>query len=270
MLPRIWAGSRAQFRDLTRVCLSPTSHPLAGLARQTIIPSARLKTTAAAKVAIKSKGSRHQGSSHQSNQQRPRQLEAKVYGTIYVSIGFLVLNEALDWHARRDLGIRTVQDITLERDDTQKWQKYHSTSLEVFGAYVGGVEHVVAHGTLHLPPSAGWDDALETRLYSALDPESSVAEERIVLCVGALRADETEDVYVSEHGNRLTDATEDLLAPYEAFARSLGARRGGLLLLQEDGDWKSMYWDGLRWINIIYLEWQTAESMMLPCAHLEE
>jgi hypothetical protein len=178
-----------------------------------------------------------------------------------MSIGFLVLNEGLDWDTRRSMGVDTVQWITLESDTQRKWDKFYETGESLLAAY-SEAEEVEYHTVC-----VRFDKTLEARILTAPDPE--VEGGTLILCLGTLRdpaEDEDQETYFSEHGNRLTDATEAMLPEIEALARSLPASpkvRGAMLLLSQDGDWKSLYWDGRRWINIIFLEWQTAESMGL-------
>ncbi|KAI8626247.1 hypothetical protein F5Y19DRAFT_447692 [Xylariaceae sp. FL1651] len=254
MLRRLWAGSRAPAHNLTSsLCRSPQQF----LFRQVhFSPRSR----------ILRHGPQNNHHHHHQWGKSSRQLHARIYGSVYTSIGFLVLNEALDWEVRRNLGIETVQNITLEADSARKWRKFYETGESLLAAYSGAeVEH--HEGAIRFREEAGWGDELETRVLTAPDPE--VEGGTLVLCLSVLR-DPEEEIYFSEHGNRLTDATMTVLPEVEAFARALPASpkvRGAMILLQQDGDWKSLYYDGTRWINIVYLEWQTAESMGLPSAH---
>ncbi|KAI0537461.1 hypothetical protein GGR58DRAFT_471662 [Xylaria digitata] len=202
---------------------------------------------------------RQHGNSRQRGNSR-RQLHARIYGSIYTSIGFLVLNDALDWDARRALAVETVQYITMEREVKEKWRKFYETGQSLLAAYSGNdVEYL--KDAIRVPSDL---DYLEVKIFRASDPD--VEGGTMLLCLAALE-DPEGDTYIPANGNRLTDATDALVPEIEALASTLPASprvRGVMVLLQQDGDWKSLYWDGKRWINVVYLEWQTAESMGLP------
>ncbi|TGJ84568.1 hypothetical protein E0Z10_g4183 [Xylaria hypoxylon] len=189
-----------------------------------------------------------------------RQLQARIYGSIYTSIGFLVLNEALDWDVRRAMGVETVENIALEKDANEMWRKFEETGQSLLAAYTGAdVEY--HEDAIRVPSDV---DSVEAKVFTAPDPD--VEGGIMLLCLAELK-DPEGDTYFASNGNRLTDVTDSLAPKVEAFASSLEASpkvRGVMLLLQQDGDWKSLYWDGKRWLNVVYLEWQTAESMGLP------
>jgi hypothetical protein len=176
-----------------------------------------------------------------------------------------VLNEALDWETRCALAVDMVQSITLEDDVEERSRKFYATGESLLVAYSGAeIEH--HEGAIRLRADDGWGDNLETRILTAPDPDFEGGT--LVLGLATLR-DPGKETYFAVHGNRITDATESVLSEMEVFASTLPASprvRGALLLLDQNGDWKCVYWDGKRWINIVYLEWQTAGSMGLPPA----
>lgn len=176
-----------------------------------------------------------------------------------MSVALLVTDTTLDIRERQALALKTVYDIINEKDEATKLKRYWDTGLWLLEIYSGAeVEH---HGPLPPVKDSGWtDDELETRLMTAPDPDF---EGTFVFCQALLFVEEEEtDVYLAQNGNRVTDATEALLPTFEAFARDCGGPvRGVILLVQPDGDWKSVYFDGKRWINVVYLEWQTPASL---------
>ncbi|CAJ2508988.1 Uu.00g140140.m01.CDS01 [Anthostomella pinea] len=246
MLRRLWAGSRVPARSLSSNIGRQLHSPPTGRSRisQHEIP-------------------RHGPRTH-TNHRPSKLLQAGIYGSIYTSIGFLVLNEALDWPTRKAIGVETVQSITLEEDEEIKCARFWETGQSLFEAYTG-CEEVEHHGPVRLlgDPDQGWlhDDVLQTRTMTAPDPEKPGGT--IFLFLGVLL--DPEDVYITEYGNRLTDATEAILPALEEFARERKVGRGVFVLLENggEGNWKSVYFDGTRWINVVYLEWQTAESLGL-------
>ncbi|KAI3325446.1 hypothetical protein HD806DRAFT_490319 [Xylariaceae sp. AK1471] len=251
MLRLLRVGSRNPAHDLTsRLCRWPRS-------QQSITGQLHFSS----RPGIPRHGPRT--NNHDQNGKGPRQLHAHIFCSIYTSIGFLVLNEALDWDTRRALAVDTVQSITLEMDTEQRWRKFYETGESLLAAYSGAeVEH--HEGAIRLRADDGWGDEIETRILTAPDPD--VEGGILVLSLTTLR-DPEEETYLPINGNRLTDATEAVLPEIEAFASRLPNSprvRGAILLLEQNRDWKCVYWDGKRWINIVYLEWQTAESMNLP------
>ncbi|RWA11540.1 hypothetical protein EKO27_g3581 [Xylaria grammica] len=194
---------------------------------------------------------------HRQNGNGARQLHAGIYASVCVSIGFLVLNDTLDFKVRRRIGIEVVQSVTGQKDVKERWIKFYETGHWLLTAYCGG--HVEYHeDAIRAPDDCG---LVNVTIFSSRDPD--VEGGTVVLCLVALRNQEG-DTYFPTNGNRLTDVTESLIPKVEAFASGLEASpkvRGAMVLLEEDGDWKSLYWDGMRWINVVYLEWQTAESM---------
>ncbi|KAI0380472.1 hypothetical protein F5Y04DRAFT_257453 [Hypomontagnella monticulosa] len=198
----------------------------------------------------------------QSRQSQSRILHAShagIYGSICMSVAMLVTDTTLDFRERQALALKTVYDIVNERDEATKLKRYWDTGLWLLGIYSGAeIEH---HGPLRPVKNSGWtEDELETRLMTTPDPDF---DGTFVFCQALLFDDYRDtDVYVAQNGNRVTDATEALLPTFEAFAKECrGPVRGVILLVQPDGDWKSVYYDGKRWINIVYLEWQTPASL---------
>ncbi|KAI0836973.1 hypothetical protein F5Y06DRAFT_98001 [Hypoxylon sp. FL0890] len=201
----------------------------------------------------------HRSRPHQS---QPRILQAAqrgIYGSIFMSIAMLVTDKSLDYSERQELALKTVYDIITEADEEKKIKRYWETGLQLLAQYSGAeIEH---HGRLHPDPEAGWsDEELVTWLMSAPDPD--YPGWTFVLCQALLRDPSPAEVYIALHGNRATDATEALLPAFEEFASARdGPVRGVVLLMQPDGDWKSVYFDGKRWINVVYLEWQTPATL---------
>lgn len=176
-----------------------------------------------------------------------------------MSIAMLVTDTTLDYKERQELALKTVYDIITELDEKKKLKRYWETGLQLLGLYSGAeIQH---HGHLQPDPQAGWrDDELETWLLSTPDPD--YPGWTFVFCQALLHDLDPSDVYIAQHGNRATDATEALLPAFEDFARDRdGPVRGVILLMQPNGDWKSVYFDGKRWINVVYLEWQTPATL---------
>ncbi|XXH01834.1 hypothetical protein Hte_008196 [Hypoxylon texense] len=199
-----------------------------------------------------------------------------IYGTIFMSIVLLVTDPTMDWQARQEAALATVYGIMYEPDEAVKIGRFWRTGLELLGAYAGIAAAEIrvydprrqlgstSSSSSALGALPGWpDDELAWVVCTAPDPEWPGGT--LVLCQAVLFDPPDPDaVYVAEHGNRATDASEALLVKVEEFARGLGGPvRGGILLMQPNGDWKSVYFDGKRWINVVYLEWQTAASMGL-------
>ncbi|OTA66093.1 hypothetical protein K449DRAFT_392022 [Hypoxylon sp. EC38] len=199
---------------------------------------------------------------------RPHQSQSRIlraaaqqgiYGSIFMSIAMLVTDTTLDYKERQELALKTVYDIITELDEKTKLKRYWETGLHLLGLYSGAeIQH---HGRLQTDPQAGWrDDELETWLLSTPDPD--YPGWTFVFCQALLHDLDPEEVYIAQHGNRATDATEALLPAFEDFARDRdGPVRGVILLMQPNGDWKSVYFDGKRWINVVYLEWQTPATL---------
>ncbi|KAI1773234.1 hypothetical protein F4818DRAFT_121283 [Hypoxylon cercidicola] len=185
-----------------------------------------------------------------------RASQSGIYGTVFMSIVMLVTDASMDYGARQDLAFSIVHSIMHERDPEVQLLTYWATGQWMLAGYAGA--DVEVHGRLRAP---GWaDDELEAVVMTAPDPEWRGGT--LVVCQAVLFDPDPDDVYVAEHGNRATDAAEALLVKVEEFARGHGGPvRGGILLMQPNGDWKSVYFDGKRWINVVYLEWQTAASM---------
>lgn len=176
-----------------------------------------------------------------------------------MSIVMLVTDESIDYQTRQDLAFATVYNIMHEPDHKTKIARYWATGQFMLASYSGS--EIQVHGKLRPDPASGWtDDELEAVVLTAPDPDWP--DGTLVFCQAVLHDPDPDAVYIAEHGNRATDAAEALLAQVEEFARDHGGPvRGGLLLMQPNGDWKSLYWDSKRWINVVYLEWQTAASM---------
>ncbi|KAH9904512.1 hypothetical protein F4778DRAFT_780486 [Xylariomycetidae sp. FL2044] len=262
MFRRLCAGSRAPAARFLSSTLPRQAHSRAVISREAVTPAKRPRPL------LPSRRIRDQ------QEQRRKLLGARIYGTVWISIGMLVMDESLDWRTRIGIGIQVVQNITLEQDHPTRLKQFWDTGHWLLHQYGGtDVEH---HGALRLPADSGFSspDELETRLLTVPDPD--IPGGTVILCLAAFLGPDEEDteIYVSEHGNRLTDAAEAMLPAFEKFAAETypsSPTRGAILVLQQNSDWKSVYWDGHRWINLVYLEWQTAESMGLATeAEIEE
>ncbi|KAI1760174.1 hypothetical protein GGR53DRAFT_470587 [Hypoxylon sp. FL1150] len=185
--------------------------------------------------------------------------QSGIYGTVFMSIVMLVTDESMDYRTRQDLAFAIVHNIMGEADYTNKIARYWATGQLILASYSGS--DIKVHGRLRPDPASGWtDDELEAVVMTAPDPDWP--DGTLVFCQAVLFDPDPDAVYIAEHGNRATDAAEALLTKVEEFAKDHGGPvRGALLLMQPNGDWKSLYWDSKRWINVVYLEWQTAASM---------
>lgn len=168
----------------------------------------------------------------------------------------MVCNEELDWKTRSLVAIGAVQNIMSEPDVIGKWSKFYETCELILGAYSGG-EVEYHEGAVRIPAGVSWAASdRQIRIMTAPDPE--VEGGTLLLCLVAL--DESkEDVYIASHGDSdlYTDVALDMIPEVEAFARRLPLSpkvRGGMVVLDPAGSWKSLYWDGRRWINLVYLD----------------
>ncbi|KAK7911181.1 hypothetical protein PG985_013662 [Apiospora marii] len=197
---------------------------------------------------------------------KPRVLRAHIYGTLFLSVALLVPDESMDWDARSELGIKTVQDILRPATYAEKKHEFMMTGAALLALYSGGqADDVQVHETpLVATAESQMEGHLQNLVLTAPDPE--VPGGTLVLCQSVFVDDHEPEFYVSTHGSMNNDAAEALIPPFEEFARTLraaggGPVRGAMLLLEASGSWKCIYWDGKRWFNLIFLEWQTAESM---------
>ncbi|KAK8135641.1 hypothetical protein PG984_003581 [Apiospora sp. TS-2023a] len=197
---------------------------------------------------------------------KPTVLRAHIYGTLFLSIALLVPDESLTWDARCELGIKTVQDIVRPATYAEKKHEFMMTGAALLALYSGGqADDVQVHEQpLVATAESQMEGQLQNLVLTAPDPE--VKGGTLVLCQSVFLDDHEPEFYVSTYGSMNNDAAEALIPPFEDFARKLqaaggGPVRGAMLLLQASGDWKCIYWDGKRWFNLIFLEWQTAESM---------
>ncbi|KAI0429906.1 hypothetical protein F5Y09DRAFT_309101 [Xylaria sp. FL1042] len=188
---------------------------------------------------------------------RPRQLSAGVQCTIWTSLASLALSEDIDWEEFRFQTLAIIHSITREEDEGERWRKLCAVSGSALASFS---ETELEHFGRHTAPIQVPYDVV-TGIMTAPDPE--VEGGTLVVCIGMVVRTK-EGLYLTEHGDRLTDLSQDIMPKIEAFARNLEGSpkvRGCLVLLDQDGGWKSLYWDGRRWINIIFVECQTAESM---------
>ncbi|KAK6849310.1 hypothetical protein PG995_013143 [Apiospora arundinis] len=195
---------------------------------------------------------------------RPTVLKAHVYGTLFLSIALLVTDESIDWDRRIELGIDMVQNVTSPPTYAGKKLEFEIVGAGLLSLFSGaGPDTLQLHEGLTATAESQMADQLENWVMTAPDPD--VEGGTLILCQSVFVGEDEPDFYVSTHGSMNNDAAEALMPPFEEFAATLKAKggpvRGALLLLQASGDWKCIYWDGKRWFNLIFLEWQTAESM---------
>lgn len=169
----------------------------------------------------------------------------------------MVLDEELPWKARGMIALAAVQEVMGEKDLITQWNKFYETCELILCAYSGS-DAEYHEGAVRVPADVAWeasDDQI--KILTAPDPE--VEGGILVLCLVALN-DSNQDVYIASHSDSdcLTDVVLDLIPGVEAFARRLPGSskvRGGMVVLDPaDSSWKSLYWDGKRWINLVYLD----------------
>ncbi|KAI1136484.1 hypothetical protein F5Y05DRAFT_405387 [Hypoxylon sp. FL0543] len=238
MFRRLWAGLQGPATSRVGVILRP------GPRHQTY-QSFFTRRAARSELGLRTPQSQH------------RILEAGVYGLIFMSVAMLVTDTSMSYRERRDLALKTIFDIVREEDEPTKVRRYCETGLQLLGRYSGAeIQH---HGPLRPDPEAGWrDDELVTWLMSTPDPD--YPGWTFVLCQALLLDPYPEEVYITQHGNRCADASQALMPAFDDFARDYGGPvRGVLLMMQQNGDGQSLYFDGKRWINIAYIELQAAD-----------
>ncbi|KAI1131394.1 hypothetical protein F5Y10DRAFT_233582 [Nemania abortiva] len=247
MLRQLWAACRNPARSLTSSLLR-SSQPQRSLPwQQHFFSQSR----------IPRHGPRTPSDYRQSAKGRQR-LQAHIRGTIYVSIAFLIVNDALDWGTRRRIGVEKMHEILYAENTKKMAFKFWATGYALLGMYSGGE---VDQDTFYGPADAGWGER-EIQGIRMIAPDPDDEGGVLLLCVLMVFPPD-EDTYLPEH-SRLTDAALVTIPEFEALARGLPESpkvRGGMVLLEETGDWKCLYWDGKRWINLIFIEWQSAESM---------
>lgn len=219
------------------------------------------------------------GSSSTARAAAPILLRSGIYGTVYLSIALLVTDESLDWGTRQSAATQVVQDVTGAPDHETQLRNFWALGPALLQAHAGGgsvgggggdddgangtaTEVVVRHHEGGLQPAAdsGFEGELDVRLMTAPDPETPGGT--LVLCQAAFMREEEPEFYVATHHDRMLDAAMALIPSFEDFARTCAApTRGAMLVLYPDGNWYCLYFDGRRWLNMIFLEWQTAETM---------
>lgn len=187
-------------------------------------------------------------------------LRSGIYGTIYLSIALLVTDESLDWATRQNVGIEAVQEITHAESHEEQLDRFWALGPALLKAHSGqDAEH---HEPLKPSEESGLAEDLVVRLMTAPDPE--VPGQNLVLCQAAFVEEEVPDFYVATHSDRMSDAAHSLFPEFEQFTKDHNATKGALLIIHPDGNWYCLYYDGKRWLNMIFLEWQTAASMGIP------
>ncbi|KAI1111176.1 hypothetical protein F5Y14DRAFT_454330 [Nemania sp. NC0429] len=185
----------------------------------------------------------------------PRRLHAGIYGMILVPIEYMVLDETLDMEARRHKALITINAIEEEKNVAARWRKFYETGEAVLAAFSGA--EVESHeGAVRVPAGSSWAvNADRVRVLTTPDPD--VEGGTFLVCLVLMG--KTKDVYIATHvdSNPTTDIALDMIPGVEAFARSLPESpkvRGAMVVLQDPiGDFKSLYWDGKRWINIVFI-----------------
>ncbi|KAJ8108841.1 hypothetical protein ONZ43_g6304 [Nemania bipapillata] len=203
-------------------------------------------------------GLRNSSLYHRNEKQGPRQLQAGgISAIIYMSIACLVLDESRDWASRRSVGIQVVDLVLQEKDETQKRVNFFALGWDLLRRYsCGDIEH--HPDAIRITDEEGWVNGFEITVLTAPDPD--VKNGTFVLCLGMEKSPQPgEDNHIPACHESLTDATFTLIPQVEVFAHGLEGSpsvRGAMLLLRRDNSWKSVYWDGKRWINIVFLEWR--------------
>ncbi|KAI0127583.1 hypothetical protein BJ170DRAFT_683418 [Xylariales sp. AK1849] len=200
----------------------------------------------------------HQSSRPGHDRQTHKTLRAGVLrSAFFMSAALLLFDPNLDWNARRQTAIDLVQSVTMEEDIDVKLKNYWEIGPWLLEHYCE--KPVTQHGSLPLGPDSEWRDQIETRVFSAPDPDDP--EKTFVVCQVCFKDRNEPEFYVSIHGNLLTDVTEDILPAFEEVGKAQGINRGAILVLSPSDEWKSVYFDGNRYISVGFLEWQTAELM---------
>ncbi|KAI1258690.1 hypothetical protein F5Y18DRAFT_339049 [Xylariaceae sp. FL1019] len=209
------------------------------------------------------RNSRHNNGSGHNGHNGSYQLQSSIYASVYTTIGFIVANETLDMADRQEIGLRFVESIVLDPDETRRYQTFFAQGRELLGGFSGteATDHV-----FHTSET-GWNPAeLDVRLHSTPDPE--VEGGRLFFCLASIKDLEASQLYIDELDipSQLRDAAYAIFPVIGTFIEGLpnSPRVRGALCILQDKQWISLYWDGKRWINFVFLEWQTAESMGLP------
>lgn len=187
-------------------------------------------------------------------------LHSSIYGTVYLSIALLVTDEKLDWSTRQNVGIEAVQEITHAESHEEQLERFWALGPALLKAHSG--RDAVLHEPIRPTEDSGLADDLSVRVMTVPDPESP--GKNLALCQAAFVEGEEPEFYVATHSDRMSDAAHSLFPEFEKFAKDHHATKGALLIIHPDGNWYCLYYDGARWLNMIFLEWQTAASMGMP------
>ncbi|KAI4596829.1 hypothetical protein KJ359_005173 [Pestalotiopsis sp. 9143b] len=194
--------------------------------------------------------------------QLPKQfaaLRSGTYGTIFLSIALLVTDETLDWPTRQSLGIQAVDDVLNAETHEQQLEAFWILGEALLKAHSGTTPDF--HEPIRPEEESGLADDLVVRLMTVPDPETP--GKNLVLCQAAFIDEEDPEFYVATHSDRMADAAHSLFSGFEEFAKSHDASKGAMLIVHPGGSWYCLYYDGHRWLNLIFLEWQTAASIGL-------
>ncbi|KAH8664514.1 hypothetical protein BX600DRAFT_464580, partial [Xylariales sp. PMI_506] len=268
------------FRRLWQGCRSPQ---LTSRLRYNTAGDVRLKGVGPSRLLPPTRSWIRYGDGARKDHRRPAMLLAGIYGPIFLSIALLVTDETLDWPTRSQIGMQVVQSVVGQPDHESKTHNFWSLGPALLKEYVGSTGEIEYHnhygtsdqdgagdvvGNNHyraLRPTeeSGMEDQLDVRLMTAPDPDHPGGT--VVLCqVAVATAEEEPEDYVALHGGWAEDVAYSLFPAFERFAGSLpGPARGVMLVLYPQGNWYCLYWDGKRWLNLLFLEWQTAASMGL-------
>ncbi|KAJ2985928.1 hypothetical protein NUW58_g5275 [Xylaria curta] len=234
---QIWAGCRNPVRSLTS-SLFRSTQPQQGLQCQRHFSQAEIQRQIA------------RTKCYDRNGKGPRRLHAGIHGTIFTSIALLVLNDTLDFESRKLLGYKMVESIRWVEDVESRFSKFRQTGESLLAGYSGGpVEY-------HEGVVRNLGDGTDVKILTAPDPdvEGGTLPPRPV----TLSDLDSTCISPSRGGNRFADTADALIPKLEGFASGLGYSprvRGAMVVFTHTSDWVCVYWDGKRWINIVYLEW---------------
>ncbi|KAJ3554590.1 hypothetical protein NPX13_g10575 [Xylaria arbuscula] len=178
-----------------------------------------------------------------------------IHCTIYLSIAAVTIWGDMDWRLARMAGIDCVQHVTGQETWDDMKREFFRMGRVLLAELAVGTEITEIVCTPEDP------HFFDCKVYSV--PDKEVEGGTFMLYLVALN-EETDETHVIEHGNRVTDVATSLIPQFEAMAKTCNEKsrlRGAMVLLEEDGSWKSLYWDGIRWVNLVFFEWQTPDSL---------
>ncbi|KAI0404693.1 hypothetical protein F4802DRAFT_565955 [Xylaria palmicola] len=182
----------------------------------------------------------------------PPLLHGGIHGTVILSLCFFLLNYKPEYYDSHIIqGENYVYNIARERDPEKRTKKLYEVGDYLLSA-LGEVEN---HGRPFSVPEEG---DVDFRVLTAPNPR--VKGGKTLLCLVPLRSlgDQTR---LDASGNRFKDVSEAMIPKIEAFAGRWPGSRGAMLILDETGDWMTLLWDGKKWLNIAFLEWQSEDFL---------